>query len=478
MSGKLGRKIGFLLAVFALSTGWMALQKPLFLQRYAHLAADCTAAERWGVLLHGLKLDWTVAGYITALPLLLTLLSLWVQLPERAMQRLFRGYFTFVSVVTAVIFAVDLELYAHWGFRIDHTVLIYLTDPAGALASVDAATAVRQTLIAAGWAVAMAWSYEIIVPLFSGERLARRAAVPATLLLLLGGGLDFLAIRGGVGASVANVSKVYFSTNPFLNHAATNPLFSFLSTLGKRENFAEAYPFFDEAECEARFEELRGNTGPLGPSRQVVDRPLPNVVLVILESFSRTLMEADEAGVPVMPRLNALKAEGVWFENFFANSFRTDRGEVAILSGFPAQTNVSVMKMPAKSRSLPSIAASLGAVGYRTAFYYGGDLNFTNQSSYMYATGWQELIWQRDLKFDRRPAKWGYDDEVMCDYFADEVIARSAAGEPFLAGLLTLSSHPPYDVPWSRFEHPMLNAVSFTAHIYEHYALISRNLIE
>ena len=30
-------------------------------------------------------------------------------------------------------------------------------------------------------------------------------------------GCDFLAIRGGTGASVANVSKVYFSSNMFLN---------------------------------------------------------------------------------------------------------------------------------------------------------------------------------------------------------------------------------------------------------------------
>ena len=56
--------------------------------------------------------------------------------------------------------------------------------------------------------------------------------MPWTFGLLLLAGCDFLAIRGGTGASVANVSKVYFSSNMFLNHAATNPVFSFLTTLG------------------------------------------------------------------------------------------------------------------------------------------------------------------------------------------------------------------------------------------------------
>ena len=120
------------------------------------------------------------------------------------------------------------------------------------------------------------------------------------------------------------------------------------------------------------------------------------------------------------------------------------------------------MKLPAKSRNLPSIARSLAGEGYATSFAYGGDLNFTNQSSYMYATGWQELIWQKDLRFDAPAADWGYDDALMCDWFADRVIALSDAGKPFLAGLLTLSSHTPFDVPYSKFDDKMLNAMAFS----------------
>ena len=67
------------------------------------------------------------------------------------------------------------------------------------------------------------------------------------------------------------------------------------------------------------------------------------------------------------------------------------------------------------------LARSLAREGYATSFVYGGDLNFTNQASYMYATGWQQLVWQRDLRFDTPPSDWGYDDAVMCDWFADRV---------------------------------------------------------
>ncbi|HJC26379.1 MAG TPA: LTA synthase family protein [Candidatus Alistipes stercoravium] len=461
----LRRKIAFPLAVFAATVLVMALQKPLFMAWYAGEAA-ATGAEWRGwfeVLGHGLSLDLTVAGYVTAVPLLVMLLSLWVRLPQRLWRALLTGYFALVALLTAVVFAVDLALYEHWGFRIDATVLIYLADPKEAMASVDWWLGVRQTLIAALCTAGILWLYRRTLRLFDGEPLGVRSATPATLLFVMLAAFDFLAIRGGMGASVANVSKVCFSSEAFLNHAATNPLFSLLSSLGDNEDYAAAYPFYDTETLDAKFAALRGDDPAQQPDTLLLTTRRPNIVVVILESFARTVMDEQVGGEPVMPSMQRLKGEGIWFENFFANSFRTDRGEVAVLSGYPAQTRTSIMKLPAKSRTLPSIARSLAAEGYATSFAYGGDLNFTNQAQYMYATGWQELIWQRDLRFaGADPSDWGWDDALMCDWFAGRVIDLDAAGQPFLAGLLTLSSHKPFDVPYAKFENEVLNAMAFS----------------
>lgn len=456
------RKLAFPIAVFAATVVMMAVQKPVFMAYYAVEAAGAGFRGWIDVLWHGLTLDMTVAGYVTALPILVTLLSLWLRLPEKVWRGVLTTWFVLVAVTTAVIFAVDVALYEHWGFRIDSTVLIYLADPEEAMASVDFWLGVRQTLLAAAYAAGMIWVYHRILGVFDGRTVGWRVASLGSLAVVMLAGFDFLAIRGGTGASVANVSKVYFSPTQFLNHAATNPVFSFLASLGDRVDYADEYPFFDEAVRAAKFDALRGNGPAAGPTEPVLNTARPNVVIVILESFARTVMDAEVGGEPVMPYMQRLKGEGIWFENFFANSFRTDRGEVAILSGFPAQTRMSIMKLPAKSRNLPSIARSLAGEGYATSFAYGGDLNFTNQSSYMYATGWQELIWQKDLRFDAPAADWGYDDALMCDWFADRVIALSDAGKPFLAGLLTLSSHTPFDVPYSKFDDKVLNAMAFS----------------
>ncbi len=456
------KKLLFNLAVFAATVLVMAVQKPVFLAYYAVEAAQSGFADWCRVLWHGLVLDMTVAGYVTALPLLLTLLSLWVRLPKRVWRGVLMTWFVAVAVLTAAIFAVDVALYEHWGFRLDGTVLIYLSDPREAMASVDFWLGVRQTLLFAAYAALMIGLYRLVLRLFDAQPRPWRAALAGTLAVMMLSAFDFVAIRGGLGASVANVSKVYFSPVMFLNHAATNPVFSFLASLGDHKDYAQEYPFFDEQTRAARFDALRGNAPASGETRRVLATERPNVVLVILESFARTIMDERVDGQYVMPNMQRLKREGIWFENFFANSFRTDRGEVAIMSGFPAQTRMSIMKLPAKSRTLPSLARSLSREGYATSFAYGGDLNFTNQASYMYATGWQELVWQKDLRFDAPAADWGYDDSLMCDWFADRVIALSAGKQPFLAGLLTLSSHKPFDVPYSKFEDKVLNAMAFT----------------
>lgn len=460
------RKLALTAAIWGATVLLMALQKPIFLLYYASEAAAHSAAELWQVVWHGLKLDMTVAGYITALPILFLLASLWVKVPERWGRRLIGGYLTAVSVAVAILFAVDLGLYEYWGFRLDSTILIYLSDPKEAMASLDGWMIVRQTLIGAAYGAAMILLYRQVVRLYDDYKPSWRTAAGWSVVMLLLAGFDFLSIRGGVGTSVANVSKVCFSSKLFLNHAATNPIFSFLSTLGKQERYNDVYTFYDEAELAENFARVRGNNPTEGEPRKLLRTERPNVLIVVLESFGSTVFEAEVEGREVCSSMRALQNEAISFDRFYANSFRTDRGQMAILSGFPAQTKISLMKLTPKCQELPSIARSLGREGYTTAFYYGGDLNFTNQASYMYATGWQELIWQKSMHFDAPTSKWGYDDAVVGDFVADEVIRRSAEATPFLAGWLTLSSHEPFDVSeqfdFPRFEDPRTNAFSFT----------------
>lgn len=449
----------FLGALFAMSLLVMAIEKPLFLLWYHAQAAEASAAELALVVWNGLKLDQTVAGYITALPLLVVLAALWI--PGRWSRSVLKGYLLVIAAVAATAFAANLALYEYWAFPLDSSVLQYLASPKEALASVTAGQLLLQLLVAAAVFGGMAWCYLRVLRLYDPARRSTHRA-GSTLVLLLTAGVLFLPIRGGVSVATANVSKVYFSGRMFLNHAAVNPLFSFLSTLSDGDDALYEYEFFPEPERAAIFEPLRGDL-PAGIGTDTLLRTRrPNVVLFLVESFGRSTVDERVGGEPVAPEFQRLKGEGVYFDNLFANSFRTDRGTVAVLSGFPAQTKMSVMKLPVKSQRLPSIARSLRREGYATSFYYGGDLNFTNTASYLYGTGFDRLTWQKDLHFDAPTSKWGYADDVVIDAFTDHVLAEAASQRPFFAAMLTLSSHEPFDVPFAKFDDPMLNAMAFT----------------
>ena len=459
------RKFSTIIAIFATALILMALQKPLFLLWYAERATEASMAELAGVSWHGLLLDATVAGYLTAIPWLLMLITIFVAIPEKVMRRILDIYFVIISLVVSLLVALDMGLFRHWGFRLDATILPYLKTPEEAAASVTWGDLWPTVLLFIAYAALMIFALRPCAKLYRAESPSPMRRFSGFISMLLLGGFLFLAIRGGTDTAPANVSKVYFSDNMFLNQAATNPIFSFLSSATRSELKDSDYRYFTDKECEDIFNMLQGDRASQQGNGSILKTARPNVVLIILESIGRTVTDEKVDGREVTPNINRLREEGIWFENMYANSYRTDRGTVAIMSGYPTHPKASIMKYPQKAHTLPSIARTLKQEGYTTSFTYGGDANFTNTISYLYGTGIEQVTDERSLSFNvARDTKWGYDDDLVCQYFADKVLQMASKPEPFFATLLTLSSHEPFEVPYDAFENKILNAAAFTDH--------------
>ena len=281
-----------------------------------------------------------------------------------------------------------------------------------------------------------------------------------TLGMLLFGGVLFVIIRGGVTESTSNVGQVYFSSNQFLNHSAVNPCFSLLSSMGKSKDFASEFNFFEEEERAKWMEGIYPTTD--GDSIvEVLNTKRPNILLIMLEGFGSKFVEP-LGGLPdVAPNLNRLSKEGVFFTNCYANSFRTDRGTVSVLSGYLGLPTVSVMKVPAKSRTLPAISEELLKAGYATDFLYGGDINFTNMKSYLLGKGYQKLTADTDFSLAEQNSNvWGVSDDITSTWLLNTLKERTEG--PWFTTYLTLSSHEPFDVPYARLEEKIPNAFAYT----------------
>ena len=452
------RRVAFLLAAFLAWLPLLALQKPVFIVYHRALAEGCSVADFVRVVTNGLKLDCTVAGYLTVVPLLCVLVS--IPLPGAFYRKFLRGYFAAAAILIAAIFAVDVALYGYWGFRLDATVLFYLRSPKDAMASVPVGSFFVQLLLFAVYAYGMYSVFRrFIIPLF--PEAAAGSKVAATLLVILLGGVLFVPIRGGVTTSTANVGMVYFSDNRFLNHSAINPAFSLLASLSKQQDFAAQFNFFPEEERRTRYAALTETTGTRREKRKLLKTERPNILIILLESFSANVVEAVGGKQDVTPNLDGLSREGITFTNMYANSFRTDRGIVAVLNGYPAQPTTSIMKYPAKSQTLPSIAGSLVKEGYTADMLYGGDINFTNMQSYFFSSGYSRITADRDFPLSERLSKWGVADDRTFDYLY-ETISKRDNNRPWLTTFLTLSSHEPFEVPYHHLDDPYLNSVAFT----------------
>lgn len=452
------RKLLFILLLFAGVVTLSALQKPVFILWYAELFADAEVAELWGVISHGVTLDMTMAGYVCALPILFVILS--TIYPHRIWQRLCRWWIYLASAFVAICFTLNLGLYEYWRFPLDGSLLQYIVTPKEAMASVTLQMFVVQSIVAVVYFAILAIVCNKIVDIFDSEhreKWGRRLIQLLVLLVVFG--LDFLAIRGGVTTAVANVSKVYFSDNIVLNHAAVNPTFSFISSVSSGDDF-DRYNYFEDAICDAQFSQIMAQNAA-EPTTKLLNNNRPNIVMIIAESFGRSTVDEMVDGRLVAPEFQQLKSQGVWFENLIASSFRTDRGVLATLSGFCAQPTMSVMKYPQKASRLPSIAGALKQNGYSTSYIHGGDLNFTDMAGYLYATGFDKLVALKDLSFNAPTSKWGYADDVMADYFIDFTQQKAVENRPYFAVWQTLSSHEPFDVPTAEFEDKMLNSMHF-----------------
>ena len=322
---------------------------------------EASAAELMGVSLHGALLDSTMAGYISVIPWLLMLAAVWITIPEAVMRRIMSGYFAAMAILVSLIVAVDMGLFRYWDFRLDSTIIPYLRTPKEAAASVTWGDLWPTLLLFAAYAALMIYALWPATKIYRAVKLSITTRLIGSLALLLTGGLLFLAIRGGAGTAPANVSKVYFSDNMFLNHAATNPVFSLLSSSMRSELKADDYHYFAEEELQEILSELAPSEG-IAQRDTLLTTQRPNIVLVVLEGFGRTTATTTFEGRAVTPQLDRMRSEGIWFENMFANSYRTDRGTVAVMSGYAAHPVGSVMKYPQKSHTLPAIARSLRCI--------------------------------------------------------------------------------------------------------------------
>ncbi|MBN2480376.1 MAG: sulfatase-like hydrolase/transferase [Bacteroidales bacterium] len=215
-----------------------------------------------------------------------------------------------------------------------------------------------------------------------------------------------------------------------------NTPFSMIRSLGK-QNLTE-YNFYTE-------DSVTGIYEPVKTYKGTEDFRRMNVIIIILESFSKEYIGYYNSGKGYTPNLDSLLKQSLVFENGFANGTRSNEAMPSIIAGIPTLMEEPYSSSLYASNIIQSLPSLLKSEGYTTAFFHGGNNGTMGFDNFAKVAG-IDLYYGRDEYHNDSDydGKWGIWDEPFLQYFAETL---NSYEEPFCASVYTLSSHHPYSIP-------------------------------
>jgi len=327
-------------------------------------------------------MDLSMSCYVILLPCLFALLSVFIPLFRKPV--IYKIYSGVVLFLFLIIILADLEIYTEWGYRLDSTVLQYLSSPKEVMASTGHLPVFWILLVFVVVFGGLVWLFNkavdrsifLLQPKREVKFISAVVIICFTCLLII-------QIRGGFQMQPMNPSWVYFSSDNFANISALNAPWNFFQdVMDKERGIKNPYQYLSAQGSTQIVDSLYRSSNA---HVQLIDTSSgkPNVILIVWESFTEKVVDTLIDGKEITPNINRLKKEGIFFSNVYASGDRTHKGMAAIFSGYPALPNTSIIRFPQKSAKLTLISNLFKRDHYSNTFFYGGDPNYDNYKSYL-----------------------------------------------------------------------------------------------
>lgn len=386
--------------------------------------------------LYGVRLDISLAAYLLALPFLFFIIQ--HVFIKRALSPWILRIYTFVpTLIFAAITVVNLPLYEAWGEKISkRAILLGMGTVGGVSSSVDIGMIIRALVVLAGYFTIAHFFYHWFV--VKVAKYKPQSLLFTLISLVLGASILFSFIRGSFGRATLNPSAAYFSDNNPSNHLAVNTYWAFLKDMTKSSK-KNPYQFMSEDSLERVLPNIIPNQADT--ILPVLNTQRPNIVLVLLEGMVAQVFEDLGGEKNITPNFKRIMSEGVNFTRAYAAADRSDKGMIAVMSGFPAQGTESIIQYIPKHEKLPGIGQIYDSLGYSTSFYHGGQSEFYNFKSYMFTHGINKVVDNANFGLDVRRNSWGVYDHVIANKMLKDLAKEK---KPFFSVFYTLVNHEPF----------------------------------
>jgi phosphoglycerol transferase MdoB-like AlkP superfamily enzyme len=384
-------------------------------------------------------MDLSVISYLLILPVLLT--GIYFIREWNWIKKLEYYYFHFILFIVILLLSANILLYYYWENLLNFRALSYLQD----ISELSSSFSFFQIFI--GLSVIF---FLCILLYFLFRKFVFRP-LPSIKRRIYLKGFGYLILvscviilmRGGLQKLPMNESLISFSSDNFINQAAINPGWHLANDI-YRAGLIKGNPFklFPEDIAEKKVKTLFECSVDSFP--RILTTIQPNIVVIILESFTADIVGAMGGEKNISPALDRLISEGVLFNNIYSSGTRTDQGIVSLLNGWPATPYYSIMRSSEKASKLPSLPRLFLEKGYRTSFFYGGKSNFSNMNVYCFNQKFENIFDEESFPSSIPKSSWGIPDEYVFNFQLEEL---NKSKTPFFSTIMTLSNHEPFDVP-------------------------------
>ncbi|HOI87994.1 MAG TPA: LTA synthase family protein [Lentimicrobium sp.] len=410
---------------------------------------------------HALQLDFATACYFLLFPFFLLLVQSFYA-PEW-LNRIHKVYYFLAILLFSLLISVELGIYPEWKTKLPVKAFSYLSNPTEVYDTISTSlfftlTVVFLLLTLAGYKAYRQWFYVNHANPARNVFFSIVFALTIPVLLVVGA-------RGGVQQIPINQSASYYSNKGILNIAAVNSGFNLSINLIENYRNLGKNPYVSYDMEEARETVKNLFKTPTDSTVSILTTDRPNIVLLILESWSADLIESLGGEPGITPEFRKLEEKGILFTNLWATGPRSEQAMGSIFGGFPAHPISSITVQPDKFTGLPTITRRLIEQGYNTSFYFGGQLIYGNIKGFILYNGFKRVVEGADFGNDVIKGKLGAHDEFVLNRQLRDLKTES---QPFFSALFTLSSHSPYDQPmeevlkWGDNERQYINSAYYT----------------
>lgn len=416
------------------------------------------------IIWKALPLDISTACYFMAIPTLVLYAS--YVFKKMTPIRILRYYFYLIIAAYILIVVGEIGIYDEWRTKLSYKALAYLKNPSEVINTASTGATVYLVATWACFTALFSWWYVRWIEPKEDAELSNSSILAYAVSLAAAVGLIFIGLRGGVNEIPISTSSGYFSKYKIVNIINVNPAYNLAeNTLNskKMDNFAH-FNYMDAETAKRRTDAV--NSVECDSTFSILKTRNPNVVVVLLESWSADLIESLGGEPDITPNFHELEKEGLLFTNFYASANRSQQAIASIFGGLPGLPVTTITNHQDKYYAIPSLPKILDTLGYHTSFYFGGELNYGNILSYLRYNEFGLIVEGKDIVGSFPRGKLGIQDTGLLPWYAKQLQAHP---QPFFSTVFTLSSHSPYDYPkifdeleWPQMHKEFVNSGHYT----------------